>query len=362
MDHVKSIVIKLGSQTIVDANGKLDIAQLENLVGQMITLKEQGYHVILVSSGAVAAGRESTQGLSLKFQDMVEKRQIYASIGQVGLIETYNHILKKKGYIAAQILLTKEDFKKRSHYVNIYHLLHGLIQNKEVLPVINENDVTSIHEKMFTDNDELAALIAIQIHASKLIILTSVDGVYDKSPVDSDAKIISKLNLSEKAQWPAIDASKTVYGRGGMQSKLASAKKAAHFGIEVHIANARAPEVLLKAVKEKHTLGTTIESAKTVKGIKRWLAYSTASTLPSVIIHEGICELLLKKEKALSLLPVGILGLIGEFEQGDLVSIKNTAHEAIGVGIAAYDSRILAKVIKQKDQKLFMHYNKIYIF
>lgn len=362
MHHSKSLVIKLGSQTIINQQGELDIPQLESLVLQIITLKNLGYHVLLVSSGAVATGRGSTKNMQLKFKDIVEERQTYASIGQARLIEIYNTILKQKGFIAAQILLTKEDFRKRTHYLNTYHLLKGLIQNKNVLPIINENDVTSINELMFTDNDELSALVAVQMDAKQLIILTSIDGVYDQDPTHPKAKIISTLDLNHTKDWPSIGSSKTIYGRGGMLSKLASARKAAHFGIQTHIVNAKIPDAILKIVVEKEILGTQILPYKKDKGIKRWLAHTHSDSLPCVTINQGISDILSQRLKAVSLLPIGILSVKGEFEKGELVSIKTESGKALGLGIAGYNSETLLEVIGKKDQKAFIHYNKISLF
>ncbi|MBS0288481.1 MAG: glutamate 5-kinase [Proteobacteria bacterium] len=357
----KSVVIKIGSQAILNQQGELDIDQLETLVGQILALKKEGYQVILVSSGAVATGRSASHALGLKFQNIVEERQILASIGQARLIEIYNNILKKSGVIAAQILLTKEDFRLRHHYLNTYNLLHGVFKNVNVLPVVNENDVTSIHELMFTDNDELSALIAIQMHVNHLIILTSIDGVYDKNPNLSDAKIISMLDLNHKDAWPKVSTDKSHHGRGGMLSKLASARKAAHFGVKIHIANARAPNVLQRILNGEQ-LGTYILPYKQDKGIKRWLAHTYSSSLPVVILHEGISTIFTKRERAVSLLPVGVSAIQGEFEKGDLVSLKDEKGRNLGLGLAGYSSEVLSELMGKKGQKAFIHYNKISLF
>jgi glutamate 5-kinase len=340
-------------------DGVLDIERLENLVDQIIELKKMGYNILLVSSGAVATGRGATQNIKLKFQNIVEERQILASIGQSRLIEIYNQILKKKGFISAQVLLTKEDFRLRSHYLNTYNFLQGLVKNVNVLPIINENDVTSINELMFTDNDELSALIAIQMHVKQLIILTSVEGVYDQNPKHPDAKMISTLDLNMEESWPKIATDKSLYGRGGMLSKLAAARKAAHFGVQTHIANAGIPDVITRLVHHHEPLGTTIVPYKQQKGIKRWLVHTPSSKLPAVVVNEGLSQILEKKEKAVSILPVGITSIIGEFEKGDLVSIKNNHDKTLGLGVAGYNSQALNLVLGQKDQKVFIHYNKI---
>lgn len=362
MHNAKNVVIKLGSQTIMNEHGEVDMLQLEAIVSQILILKKAGYNVLLVSSGAVATGRASTKMMGLKFKDIVEERQTYASIGQARLIEIYNTLLQKKGFISAQILLTKEDFRKRTHYLNTYHLLKGLIKNVNVLPIINENDVTSINELMFTDNDELSSLVAVQMDVSKLIILTNVDGVYDQDPAHPDAKVIPTLDLNLPDTWPLIGNSQTLYGRGGMLSKLSSAKKAAQFKIQTHIVNAKIPDVILKILLEKQTIGTTILPYKKDKGIKRWLAHTQSATLPCVKINQGISEIFAKREKAVSLLPIGIVSVEGEFEKGELVNIQAESGKSLGLGIASYDSKTLTEVIGKKDQKVFMHYNKISLY
>ena len=356
-----SVVVKLGSQTILNENGELDIPQLENIIAQIIAIKEKGTQVILVSSGAVATGRSHTKTLALKYQNIVEHRQMLASIGQAKLIEIYNSLLKKYNLIAAQILLTKEDFRQRNHYLNTYNLLHGLFKNKQVLPIVNENDVTSINELMFTDNDELSALIAIQMHVNHLVILTSIDGVYDKSPNESDAKLIATLDIAQKEAWPKISTDKTLYGRGGMLSKIASARKAAYFGIHSYIANARIKDVLPKLLNGEN-LGTEVLPFKRDKGIKRWLAHTYSTAMPYVIINEGISTIFSKREKAVSLLPVGIIAIEGEFAKGDLVSIRNEQGHKLGIGLAGYDSKELREVIGKRGQRVFIHYNKIALF
>jgi glutamate 5-kinase len=146
-----------------------------------------------------------------------------------------------------------------------------------------------------------------------------------------------------------------------MLSKLASARKAAHFGIRTHIANARIPNILQRLVQGE-SLGTQVLPFKQDKGIKRWLAHTYSSSLPAVVLNEGISSILTKREKAVSLLPVGIVSVIGEFEKGDLVSIKNEKGHSIGLGLAGYDSVSLSNVLGQKGQKAFIHYNKISIF
>src|ERR1700712_3441477 len=173
------IIIKIGSNVITRADGLPDTERIAHLVNQIAEIKEQGKEVILVSSGAVASGR-SLITVTDKY-DAVATRQLLASIGQVKLINTYSHLFEKFDILCSQVLVTKEDFRDRLHYLNMKNCLEILLQH-QVIPVVNENDVVSVTELMFTDNDELAGLIAAQLDADALIILTNVDGIFTGDP------------------------------------------------------------------------------------------------------------------------------------------------------------------------------------
>src|SRR5581483_5933644 len=181
------IVIKVGSNVFTQKNGLPDNTRIAHLVDQIAAIKIQGKEVILVSSGAVASGR-SLISVSEK-ADAVAARQLLASIGQVKLINTYSSLFSRYDMLCSQILVTKEDFRDRLHYLNMRNCLEVLLQH-EVIPVVNENDVVSVTELMFTDNDELAGLIAAMLNANALIILTNVDGIYDGDPKLSSSKVI----------------------------------------------------------------------------------------------------------------------------------------------------------------------------
>jgi len=173
------IVIKIGSNVLTREDGLPDLERISHLVAQISEIKKQGKEVILVSSGAVASGR-SLLSVSDKF-DAVATRQLFASIGQVKLINTYSELFQKHNLVCAQVLVTKEDFRDRLHYLNMQNCFSILLQHN-VVPVVNENDVISVTELMFTDNDELAGLIASMLKADALIILSNVDGIYNGDP------------------------------------------------------------------------------------------------------------------------------------------------------------------------------------
>src|ERR1700712_2936759 len=188
--NYKRIVVKIGSNVLTQSNGLPDQHRIGKLVEQMAAIKQQGIEVTVVSSGAVAAGR-SLITVSDKY-DAIATRQLLASIGQVKLINTYTQLFEKHDILCSQVLVTTEDFKGRQHYLNMKNCLEILLQH-QVIPIVNENDVVSVTELMFTDNDELAGLIASMLNAQALIILTNVDGIYDGDPELPGSKLIEEI-------------------------------------------------------------------------------------------------------------------------------------------------------------------------
>src|ERR1700733_5256594 len=185
------IIIKIGSNVFTQKDGLPDLNRISHLVEQIAEIKKQGKEVILVSSGAVASGR-SLITVSEKY-DAVAARQLLASIGQVKLINTYANLFERFDILCSQVLVTKEDFRDRMHYLNMRNCLEILLQH-QVIPVVNENDVVSVTELMFTDNDELAGLIASMLNAQALIILSNVDGLYDGDPKAAGSKVIEEID------------------------------------------------------------------------------------------------------------------------------------------------------------------------
>src|ERR1700748_2866322 len=202
--NYQRIIIKIGSNVLTQPDGLPDLNRITHLVEQIAKIKRQGIEVVLVSSGAVASGR-SLISISEKF-DAIATRQLFASIGQVKLINTYAQQFEKYNILCSQVLVTKEDFRDRLHYLNMKNCLKILLQH-HVIPVVNENDVVSVTELMFTDNDELAGLIASMLNAQALIILSNVDGLYDGNPKLPGAKLIEQIegSLSNFAAFVSAD-------------------------------------------------------------------------------------------------------------------------------------------------------------
>src|ERR1700749_403169 len=216
------IVIKIGSNVFTRQDGLPDLNRIGQLVEQIATIKKQGKEVILVSSGAVASGR-SMITVSEK-SDAVAARQLLASIGQVKLINTYSNLFGGFDMLCSQVLVTKEDFRDRLHYLNMRNCLEILLQH-QVIPVVNENDVVSVTELMFTDNDELAGLIASILSANALIILTNVDGIYNGDPKLSTSSVINEIDGGIMNFSDFVSTGRSQFGRGGMITKSTMAQK-----------------------------------------------------------------------------------------------------------------------------------------
>ncbi len=354
------IVIKVGTQAILSADGvPLDGIML-NLVQQIIKLQAEGHHVILVSSGAVGSGRRiARQLLGREYGASVGEKQVLASIGQHELMHVYANIFKEYNILIAQLLLTKQDFQTRIHYLNIARLLREILDHKNIIPIINENDSVAIEGLMFTDNDELAGLIALQINADKLLILSNINGVYDCHPEDSNAKLIPIIDPNIK-NWPEISNAKNVHGRGGMVSKLGTALRVSDLGITTHIANLAEEDVILRIVAGE-LVGTKVIASKNKSNIKKWMAFNAHKQTGCIFVNNCLFELLQANEKVLSILPVGIEAIEGEFNKGDLVEILSPQGKKIGVGIAKYDATKLLEYIGEKNKPEFIHYDYLQI-
>jgi glutamate 5-kinase len=354
------IVIKVGTQSILSEDGNPLEAVINNLVTQIAALQKIGHQIILVSSGAVGYGRKVARStLSLEFGNTIGEKQVLASLGQHELMRIYAEKFRSHNILVSQLLLTKQDFHTRQHYLNIARLLRETLQNKNIIPIINENDTVAIQELMFTDNDELAGLIAAQIPADKLIILSNVEGVFTSHPSDPTAKIIHLIK--NKQDWPTISSAKSAQGRGGMISKIATARKMSLLGITTHIASSQEAQVLLR-ILDQEQLGTTILPSKKKSNYKRWMAYHSHNVLGGIVIDNGLYTLLKEKMQVTSILPIGIEQLIGTFNKGDLVEILAPTGEKIGIGKTRYCSEKLVEYFKKQHMPELIHYNQLHIY
>ena len=354
------LVIKVGTQSILDDDGTPQESVMLSLVEQIATLHQQGHHIILVSSGAVGSGRKIARHLLRReYGTSIGEKQLLASLGQHELIHLYAQLFKPHQMLVSQLLLTKQDFQTRQHYLNISRLLHEIVEHKHIIPIINENDSVSIEELMFTDNDELAGLIAAQMNADKLIILSHVKGVYTTHPNDPDAQLIPIINPAQG--WPTVSDAISAQGRGGMSSKLAMARKMSTLGITTHIVSHEEPLAIIN-VLAGDSLGTTILPAKKKSNIKRWMAYTNEKQQGSISVNQCLYDILKENERILSILPVGIESCRGDFKKGDLVEIVGPNGEKIAVGLAKYDIHRLREYLGKKEQPEFIHYDYLHVF
>ena len=243
------IIIKIGTKVLSQEDGTLDAGFLKRVVEQIVGLRLMGVDIVLVTSGAVGAGKSLITMPSVHSKS--QRKQVYAAIGQVKLMTIYSRLFARHGYHCAQVLATKEDFRDDEHYLNMQNCFEALLLDN-VIPVVNENDVVATTELLFTDNDELAGLVAKQLKADCLMILTSTDGILDAAGQAVNA--VPARNFDEVSG--SITPAKSTGGRGGMMSKFTVAKELSRLGVTVCIVNGRRPKVLLD-VFTGVTTGTT---------------------------------------------------------------------------------------------------------
>ena len=252
---MKRIVVKIGSNALTRPDGRLDVTRMSALVDQIAWLRQHGCEVILVSSGAVACGRRELDNVDHEL-DSVEQRQLFSALGQAKLIGLYYDLFREYHIHVGQVLTMKENFEPGEQYRNQRACMTVMLENN-VLPIVNENDTVSVTELMFTDNDELSGLIAQMMQADTLVLLSNIDGIYTGNPSDPQSQLIKEVapntDLTEY-----IQTEKSSAGRGGMQSKYATATKIQQAGIRVIIANGKRENVLVDLMEHPETTPHTL--------------------------------------------------------------------------------------------------------
>jgi glutamate 5-kinase len=353
----KRIAVKIGSNVLTQKDGTLNLKRMSALVNQASDLQKTGVEIILISSGAVAAGRSEVK--TTRKLDSVDQRQLYSAVGQAILINHYCELFRKNGLICGQVLTTKESFSSRGHYLNQKNCMTVMLENG-VIPIVNENDTISVTELMFTDNDELSGLIATMMDVEALIILSNIDGIYNGNPNEPESKVIRKI-LPDTDLKQYIASSKSDFGRGGMLTKSNIARKVAEEGISVYIANGEKENILPDLLDlSKDVICTTFVADKKASAVKKWIAHSEGFAKGEIHINQGCLEALLKND-ATSLLPVGIVSIEGLFKKGDIVRIFDPEGNQIGVGKAQYGSESARDVIGKKGEKPLIHYDYLYL-
>lgn len=352
------IAVKVGSNVLARRDGTLDVTRMSALVDQIAELHEAGVEIILISSGAVASGRSEIH--PQKKLDSVDQRQLFSAVGQAKLINRYYELFREHGIPVGQVLTTKESFGTRRHYLNQKNCMTVMLENG-VIPIVNENDTISVSELMFTDNDELSGLIASMMNTQALIILSNIDGIYNGSPADPQSSVIREIGHGKDLS-NYIQTSKSNFGRGGMLTKTNIARKVADEGITVIIANGKRDNILVDLLKHPdETLCTRfIPSGDPVSSVKKWIAHSEGFAKGEIHINDCATKVL-NSEKAVSILPVGITRIEGEFERDDIVRILDNQGNQIGVGKANCDSTQAREAIGKHGKKAVVHYDYLYI-
>ncbi len=330
--HAKRIVVKLGSNVITAKNG-LNLEVIKTISDQISDLMRQGIEVILVSSGAMAAGMRKMN--MVRRPDEIPKRQAISAIGQSGVMNAYEKCFAAHGIKTAQILLTGDDLTNRKRYLNSRNTLHTLIDWK-IVPIINENDTIMVEEIKLGDNDNLAAMITLLMDADFLFILTDIDGLYDKDPRQfADARLIPKVKQLKKEIEDFASNIPGALGTGGMLSKIQAAQKVTSAGIPMIVARGNAENVLLKLF-DGQSLGTYfVPKEGKMASRKCWIAHTLAPK-GSIIVDEGAVRAVRQHGK--SLLPIGVVAVDGDFEEGAAIDFRTADNEVIGVGLVNYSS------------------------
>lgn len=346
--NYQRIVIKVGSSTLTAGGRHISLPRVVDLVRTICQLKQNGVQVLLVSSGAIAAGREALGYPELpKF---LPAKQMLAAIGQPRLMEMYERFFAIYEEKVAQVLLTRADLTDRRRYLNARSTLDALI-NQSVIPIINENDTVATEEIRFGDNDNLSAQVASLIEADLLILLTDQDGVYDQDPRQNpQANLFRRIESDEipPEMWAAAGGSVSGVGTGGMITKLQAADLARRSGCAVVIASGSVPSNILR-IANNEPVGTYFSPiTNKIEARKRYILTSSKGN-GQIYIDAGAEQALLRGR---SLLPSGITKVIGDFERGDAIEVLCGRARSVAMGITNYAARDLEKLMGRQSAEI----------
>ena len=343
------IVVKLGTSTLTAGKNELYIPGILNLVSQIASLHQEGKEVILVSSGAIAAGREVMQKNDSTRQ--IPAKQMLAAIGQPRLMEIYAQLFRIYGITVAQVLLTRSDLARRRGYINARNTLTELLGQK-IIPIVNENDAVATEEIRVGDNDNLSALVANLVEADLLILLTDQSGLYTTDPrKDPNAKLIKEITEDEIPQtiWQAAGGTDSTLGTGGMLTKIKAADLARRSGTTVVIAKGDEKDILQKIIR-KQAGGTKISALiSKLESRKRYFLSGMKTSRSILQLDPGAIQAL---RSGNSLLPIGIIAVKGKFDRGDIVQIAQEDNKPIALGLVNYASDDVKSICKHKSDEI----------
>lgn len=336
----RRIVAKFGTSLLTAGSDRLDLEAMSRLVGQVVRLRAMGVQVVVVSSGAQAAGRHR---LARHLRNgHVPSRQAYASVGQSHLMQSWDELFDWHDTVVAQVLLTRRDLSDRLGYLNARNTLRDLLESGTV-PIVNENDAVALDEVLATrigENDSLSAYVANLIDADLLVMLTDVAGLYDGDPHSGTASLIPRVERIDTST-EALAGGGHGPGTGGMVTKLMAARIATQAGVDVIIASGRAPDQLIAAASGEEC-GTYFPApGDRIESRKRWIL-GNISRSGHIVVDDGAAAAL--RRHGSSLLPAGIAKVDGAFERGEAVEVRDSAGERVGVGTTNYGSEELARI------------------
>jgi glutamate 5-kinase len=339
-DHKKAIlrrarrvVVKIGSQILSSSIG-IEEARFEGLVSELAALHDQGKEIVVVSSGAVAAGM-ARLGRRERPQSIPEK-QALAAVGQIRLMALYERAFGKFSKNVAQVLLTHEDLANRQRYLNAKHTFQMLLASS-IISIVNENDTVAVDEMKFGDNDHLSALVATLLEADLLLILSDVEGVYDRDPrINSDALVVPLIQDIKDIKSKVIGSSRSVFGTGGMATKIAAAEEAAIAGIPTVITSGLIAGSIARVFDPKEEIGTLIlPDSNRLTNRKHWIAFNLKPA-GEVVVDSGAHEALVRKKT--SLLPSGVREVRGSFGVGECVRCLDLNGREFARGLINYSA------------------------
>ncbi len=345
--NAKRWVIKIGSALLTNDGQGLDRDALRRWADQIALLRKQGREVVLVSSGAVAAGM-SRLGWT-KRPTAIHEQQAAAAIGQMGLIQAYETSFQHHGLHSAQVLLTHDDLSQRKRYLNARSTLKTLLRLGSI-PVVNENDTVATSEIRFGDNDTLAAMVANIIDAEVLLILTDQSGLFDRNPqLHTDAKFIKEEHASNPALLDYAGGAASQLSRGGMRSKILAARKAEQSGTHTVIASGREDNVILRIAQGEHLGTRLLAKQRPLAAKKQWIA-NVLQPRGKLWLDEGASKALL--ERGRSLLPVGVKKVEGQFQRGEAVDCLDPSGASIARGLVNYEAPEVTKIAGHSTQDI----------
>lgn len=346
LKKTRRLVVKIGSALLTRDGQGLNSEGIQNWVAQLAQIRGRGIEVVLVTSGAVAAGMQRL-GRALR-PHALHELQAMAAVGQMNLVQVYESAFQRHGLHTAQVLLTHDDLANRKRYLNSRSTLRTLL-NLGVIPVVNENDTVATEEIRFGDNDTLAALVTNLVEADLLLILTDQRGLYDRDPRrDPDARLVAEGVAGDK-QLITMAGSSGALGRGGMRTKLMAAERAAHSGASTLIASGREENAVLRALTGE-VIGTYLKAAQgRVAARKQWLA-GHARAAGKLKLDAGAAKVI--RDGGKSLLPVGVKGIEGAFTRGEIVSCLDPDGHEVARGLVNYNSEETARIIGHASDKI----------